>query len=74
MNIREALKKLVFLGFSSKHRRNIDRRMTSQQARYGSSQAKKRKPFEPHRTVRSLTGGERERCRMQIKERFFIFW
>ena len=24
---------------------------------------KKRKPFEPHRAVRSLTGGERERCK-----------
>ena len=28
-----------------------------------STTAKKRKPFEPHRAVRSLTGGERERCK-----------
>jgi len=27
---------------------------------------KKRKPFEPHRAVRSLTGGERERCKAQV--------
>merc|ERR1712179_413566 len=26
----------------------------------------KRKPFEPHRAVRSLTGGERERCKAQV--------
>jgi len=28
--------------------------------------AKKRKPFEPHRAVRNLTGGERERCKVQV--------
>ena len=35
-----------------------------------SQAAKKRKPFEPHRAVRSLTGGERERCKIAKREGF----